>query len=57
MGNKEDSDNAKWFLCVKGFIVIFDRGVYDSALVSKCIYWTIGIDEDGINFHSKKRNR
>ena len=57
MGNKEDSDNAKWFLCVKGFIVMFDRGVYDSALVSKCIYWTIGIYEDGINFHSKKRNR
>ena len=42
-------------LCVfKGLIVMYDIGVYESALVKKSRYWPSGIYGDQINAHLKK---
>ena len=41
LGVWEDSDYGQWFVCVlvfRGFVGMFERGVYGIALVKKCRY-------------------
>ena len=50
---REESDYGKCFLCIKSFIVMFERGFHGSELAKKNIYWPTEIYGYGINANCK----